>query len=280
MEVPPDVSLEILAKFRVTSPEFVDETSIATIWSVRRHNGEQAALKIYKDKNMGNERCGFTFLEALDGRGAAEVYEQLDGVVLLEWLKGPSLGDLSRSGQDEKANIELVRVANTIHQQKASLSVDYPDLADWFESLFQLTISPDCKSGFRHDIEQSQALARHLLSTTTDVRPLHGDLHHDNIRLGNRGYCAFDAKGVLGERTYELANAFRNPNGVAALVRDPKRIRHLAKSWSQIFRVNEQRLLQWATVKCALSISWRNTEIREDDEADLLGVFMRELKQG
>ncbi|WP_298290667.1 aminoglycoside phosphotransferase family protein [uncultured Litoreibacter sp.] len=279
MNVPPRVSSRILKSFQVSVPTFIDETSIATVWRVICRSGEHAALKIYKNQNMGNERCGFAFLQALKGRGCADVYIQSDNAMLLEWLDGPSLGDLARSGRDEEADNELVKLAVKIHQGTGPISGDFPALADWFGSLFQLKLSADCDPELRHTIQQSKILARNLLSTSYDLRPLHGDLHHDNVRLGAHGYRAFDAKGVLGERTYELANAFRNPRGMKDLIRAPARIRMRASNWSAKFGVNERRLLQWAAVKCALSIAWRNTELSDDDEADLLVLLMQELKE-
>ncbi len=277
MKVPPHVPSEILKSFNVSAPEFVDETSMATIWKVIGPSGEHAALKVYKSQGMGNERCGFAFLKALNGRACAEVYKESENAVLLQWLDGPSLGDVSRGGQEDQADAELVNVAVRIHQEKVSSKGDFPVLSDWFDALFHLKFSSDCKQELRHNIQQCKALARKLLSTPRDIRPLHGDMHHDNVRLSAQEYRAFDAKGVLGERTYEMANAFRNPRGMKDLVRDPERIRRRAKIWSAKFEVNEHRLLTWAAVKCALSISWRTAELRDDNEADLLGALLHEL---
>ncbi len=229
---------------------------------------------------MRNERPGVAFLSAMAGQGVAKVYAQSNGAVLLEWLDGPSLGDLSRNGQDDQANVELVQVANTIHQGNPALGIDLPTLHDWFRALLDLRFGACYAPELRHNVERSQVVARYLLSSMVDVRPLHGDLHHDNVRRGDRGYCAFDAKGVLGERTYELANAFRNPKGVPGLVRSPKRIKHLSSLWSRLFAVDQQRLLQWATVKCALSIAWRSKhELVYDDEADLLAALRQMMEQ-
>ena len=90
-----------------------------------------------------------------------------------------------------------------------------------------------------------------------------------------RGFCAFDAKGVLGERAYELANAFRNPAGAAELLRDPARQRARAASWSAAFGVDRARLRYWAAVKCALSIAWRSGgRVGADAEFDLLSCLL------
>lgn len=274
--IPPDLQADL----SLGTPEFVIETPIAHIWKVSCGDGQEAALKIYKKPDMGNESCGFQFLSALDGVGAARVFWTNQNVALTEWLDGPSLGDLTRAGRDETANRELVAVANQLHANPPGATAALPRLDTWFDGLFHLSISADCPVTVQRDLLRCQRLAGELIRTQQDIRPLHGDLHHDNIRLGTRGYCAFDAKGVLGERTYELANAFRNPKGAEQIIRDPARISHLADLWSRSFDVDRHRLLQWASVKCALSIAWRNTPILTDDpETDLLSLFLNMLDQ-
>lgn len=264
---------KILAEFGVSAPELVEETGLAVLWKVCRADGSPAVLKIYGSKGMRNESEGFRFLAAAGGP-AARVYKVTASAALIEWLSGPPLGDLSRAGRDAEAAAELVQVAKGLHAS-AIPEAGYPRLEDWFRALFSLTVSAGASEAARRNIFRSQVLARRLLADPQDVRPLHGDLHHSNIRLGDRGYCAFDAKGVLGERAYELANAFRHPRGAPDLVREPERIRFLATLWSQEFQVGQRRLMQWAAAKCALSIAWRNGgRLGKDPELDLLGALL------
>ena len=99
-------------------------------------------------------------------------------------------------------------------------------------------------------------LAEDLLADQQDIRPLHGDLHHDNIKAGDPGYIAFDAKGVLGARTFELANAFRNPLGSEATALRPETIQRRAELWSAGLNVSKTRLLSWAAAFSGLSLAW------------------------
>ena len=42
---------------------------------------------------------------------------------------------------------------------------------------------------------------------------LHGDIHHDNILdFGKRGWLAIDPKRLQGERGFDYANLFCNPD--------------------------------------------------------------------
>ncbi len=270
----PQAPAQVLAEFRASDPEFITETAIARVWKVQTAQG-LAALKIYHKPSMGQEADGFVFTDALKGVAVAKVFQTTGNIALTEWLDGPSLGDMTRSGEDKKAAEILVDVAKTIHSNTHNLGLNLITLEELFSWLFTIEFAPECPESAQHSIRYCQKLAGELLASQTDIRPLHGDLHHDNIRLGARGYCAFDAKGVAGERTFELANAFRNPKAAPKIVQDPARIIMLLEMWSNRFEVNQQRLLQWATVKIALSIAWRcNRRLLHDPELALLATFI------
>lgn len=275
MTVPNLPDAQCLDGFHVSNPLFVEVTALATIWKVQLASGHPAALKIYHGSDMRNEGAGFDLMQRWDGRGAARLLARNENAAVMEWLDGPSIGDLTRAHEDEKATGLLVDVANRLHEVPIQAPAGLPDLTDWFGGLFALEFHQTCPESARRTMTKAQRLADSLLATQHDVVPLHGDLHHDNVRLGARGYCAFDAKGVLGERTYELANAFRNPKGADDIVRNPLRIQALAKTWSDRFKVDRNRLLNWAAAKCALSIVWRaKGPLVEDRELELLSILL------
>ncbi len=104
---------------------------------------------------------------------------------------------------------------------------------------------------------RAQKVLADLLATTTDPRPLHGDLHHDNvIGGGDRGWRAIDPKGLFGDPVFDGANLFRNPYGADALVFEPARIEGLADRLSQRLGWPRRRILEWAFVLNAISAVW------------------------
>jgi streptomycin 6-kinase len=50
-----------------------------------------------------------------------------------------------------------------------------------------------------------------MLADPREVRVLHGDIHHRNIRMSGRGWLSLDPKGLVGERTYDCASSLCNP---------------------------------------------------------------------
>ncbi|GGM03574.1 aminoglycoside/hydroxyurea antibiotic resistance kinase [Pseudooceanicola nanhaiensis] len=250
---------EALARrFGIAAAGLVERTAIAVVWRVELAGGGVAGLKVFHEEGLANEGPGLAWMRARDGAGVVRLLDQQGRAVLMEWQEGPSLGDLVRRGEDARAARELLSVAQRLHQgADTGAGLSLPPLDAWFGALRDVTLAAACPPEAARDMLAARDIAERLLAAPREVRGLHGDLHHDNIRDGARGWLAFDAKGVRGERAYELANAFRNPKGAAALVADPARIAALADLWSEGFGVERTRLLDWAAAKCALSICWR-----------------------
>ncbi len=245
----------ILTKFNLSNAVFAIESGIAKVWKVQ-YEGKDAALKIYNGFDSKNEWPGFDLINELNGAGVVQLHRYEDGVALMEWLDGPSLGDLSRAGQDEAAAQELAKVANQIHAASRSVTLDLPTVTKTFHDLLSLDppdgIAPDLKE----NLHRCMKLARELIEKQDDLIGIHGDLHHDNIKLGQRGYTAFDAKGERGPRAYEFANTFRNPEGADHLTSDPVRAKRMAAIWGQATGIASRQLLEWGAVRAALSLAW------------------------
>jgi streptomycin 6-kinase len=266
---------DLLAHFALSEPASLAQTAIANLWTVTRADGHRAVLKVYGQRGMGSKAQGFRFLAAAPPDHAAQVYATRPDAALIEWLEGPSLGDTARAGHDMPAAQELLGVASGLHRGAAQPTEGYPLLMERFAALFDLRLADDCEPQLRAAMAKARSMAQELLSSQVDQRPLHGDLHHDNIRKAARGYCAFDAKGLVGERSYELANAFRHPKGCEERICDPGRILALAALWSAGFGVDRLRLPQWAAAKCALSIAWRSKgRLSHDPELPLLANLL------
>ncbi|MFY0632661.1 MAG: phosphotransferase [Vannielia sp.] len=266
----------LLDRFAVSTPELVAETAIARVWRVR-HGAGLAALKLWHDPSMVNEADGVGYLAERAGQGAVQMIARAEGAALMEWLDGPSLGDLVREGRDREAAEHLAAVARRLWSQPALWpNARQVSETDWCRALYALEFAPGLSTTHRAAITQARALLRQLLAEAGAPIALHGDLHHDNVKLGPRGWTAFDAKGIAGPRPFDLANAFRNPRGAEALVADPARALRLAALFAPAAEVSEAEMLGWAAAKVALSISWRaGGRLEADAELGLLAMFLK-----
>lgn len=267
---------KVLTRFAVRDAERIVETGIATIWKVvRLHDGEPAALKIYHGATMKNEEPGLLFLKDQPADVAPRVYDQTSAAVLMEWLNGQNVGDGARAGDDATATRHMADMAQALHRHAAPLRTEYRPLNEVFQALLTRDIADQCPPDLRAAYLKCQSIAADLLDTQTDIRPLHGDLHHDNVLLSPRGPRAIDAKGVLGERAYELANALRNPKGARDTLRDPVTLKARLHLWSMALDTPQKRLLGWGCAKAALSIAWDTDEaLGVHPDGDLLSLFL------
>ena len=104
------------------------------------------------------------------------------------------------------------------------------------------------------------------------VRVLHGDLHHDNILLGERGWLAIDPKGLMGDPAFDAANLFYNPLERDDLCLAPERIARMADVFSHSMRQDPRRLLDHAFAYGCLSAAWHCEDGNSRDENRELAV--------
>jgi streptomycin 6-kinase len=89
---------------------------------------------------------------------------------------------------------------------------------------------------------------------------LHGDIHHGNILdFGARGWLAIDPKRLLGERAFEYANLFCNPdtdNPTRPVATLPDRFTRRVAIVTSAAGLERRRLLQWILAWAGLSAAW------------------------
>ncbi|TCH96799.1 APH(6) family putative aminoglycoside O-phosphotransferase [Roseococcus sp. SYP-B2431] len=214
--------------------------------------GEPAMLKLSVE---ADERAGGVLMAWWDGDGAARVLAQDDEALLLERAMGPgSLAEMARAGQDDEACRILCAAAARLHAPRARPWPELIPLAHWFREL-------EPAAGARGGIlTRCEATARDLLANPREVGVLHGDLHHDNVLdFGARGWLAIDPKRLLGERGFDYANIFTNPDladptrPVATL---PGRFARRLEVVGQAAGLERRRLLLWILAWAGLSAAW------------------------
>ncbi len=253
---------------------YVADTGHAQVWKVQTANGS-AALKFYHRTDRGNEAAGTTLLKHWENRGAVQILAEAQNAVLMEWLEGPSLGDIARAGQPGIALASLADTARRLHHMPLKSPKGLKPLSDVFEPLFSCRFLPDCTAALQCNMKRAISLARRLLDTQVQTVALHGDLHPDNVIQTAAGPRVIDAKGYLGDPAFELANALRHPKGMPSLVQQRRQIKRCLKLYADALLVSEDRLAKWAAAKCALSIFWRSHgSVETDREADLLHLFL------
>jgi streptomycin 6-kinase len=212
-----------------------------------------AMLKIARD---AEEKFGGLLLKWWDGHGAAHVFAHEDEALLMERAEGPAsladmAGDTAPGGGDDEASRLICRVVAQLHAPTPGTHPlpDLVPLVHWFREL-----GP---AAARHGgiLTACAAIASELLASERDVVPLHGDIHHGNILdFGLRGWLAIDPKGLIGERSFDYANLFCNPEAAIALAAG--RLARQVEVVVEAADLERLRLLKWIMAYAGLSAAW------------------------
>ena len=222
-----------------------------------RHRGRPAMLKIACE---AEERRGAALMCWWDGDGAMPVLAHAGDALLLRRAAGTrSLAAMARHGRDDAASRIVCAVAARLHASRPKPLPELVPLERWFAALW-----PGAER-YGGVIAEAARAARDLLAALQEPTPLHGDLHHDNVLDdGGHGWRAIDPKGLHGERIFDFANIFRNPD--LELATRPGRLARQADVTAEAAGLDRRRLLRWVLAYAGLSATW----IRDDgDAADL-----------
>ena len=213
-------------------------------------------------------------LKLFDGDGACQLLacDEERGFLLLERLNpGTVLADIP---DDERTNIAIdvmqkiwrpldsgsslaLRVLPAAEQQAARLQ-SFIQLSDWFDEL--KTVRPKFDGGTgpfpKKIFERVESFLPELFADE-NVKLIHGDFHHFNILLSERGWLAIDPKGVIGPAGYEIGPLMINPWGSLS---DGVSFKAQTKRRIDIFRERlgweRETILKWATAHAVLSTWW------------------------
>jgi streptomycin 6-kinase len=204
-----------------------------------------------------HELPGIDFLEWRGGRGSVRLLARSENACLLEDAGTVSLRSFRLEHGEDASNEVVLAVLSRLH---AASTLPPPatlvPLRQHFRALFDRAGRADVSelSGF---LVYCAQIAEALLSSQTAIRPLHGDLHHDNIISGlGRGWLAIDPQGLIGDPAYDVANIFGNPEGAFPEIIGPRRITRLVSLFAPILGCSEEKILRYAIAHAGLSISW------------------------
>ncbi|HUB60113.1 MAG TPA: aminoglycoside phosphotransferase family protein [Puia sp.] len=228
--------------------------------------GRKAMLKV---PLKNEERRGFRLLECWDGKAAVKVFRFDADAILMERAMGErSLKQMVLTGREDEANGIVCSVVKQLHANACSIVRELAPLPVWFRSL---EAAAGREGGF---YMRGDAVAQELLHAPRDPVALHGDIHYENILDGgSRGWLVIDPKGLIGERGFDYANIFCNPDLTVAGSRErlSRQVRLIA-GWA---RMDVQRLLRWIIAWAALSASW----MLEDGVDPVLPIMVGEMAE-
>jgi streptomycin 6-kinase len=231
------------------------------VCAAERADGTPAVLKIGVPNNELTSEINT--LKVYDGQGACRLLEAdaEAGILLLERLQP---GTMLLTLEDDDTATEIAADVMYNIQRPMPTGDGFLSLRGWFAELKNLR--PRFGGGTGPFSEKTVEIVEGLLGELfAEDRPqvlLHGDFHHYNILLSERGWLVIDPKGVAGAAEYEAGPLLTNPLGeipgeTEAIRRTQRRIAILAERLG----FERQRLWRWALCHSLLSAFW---DISED----------------
>ncbi|MDP3173984.1 MAG: aminoglycoside phosphotransferase family protein [Phenylobacterium sp.] len=183
------------------------------------------------------------------GDGAARVLAHDGPALLLERAVSPDgVVAMARDGRDDEALSRLCDAVAALHRPRPDPPAGLQALRTRFEDLAAM-------AGDDPRLEKGHRVAQTLLADPRDAVVLHGDVHHANVLdFGPRGWLAIDPNGLIGERAYDYANIFRNPDAETALA--PGRLERRLASVCAHAGLEPARMKGWIIAHAALSTAW------------------------
>lgn len=253
---------DYLDAWELSSAQLLTQTATSQIYTVTR-DSETVILKLLSPAEVDEQR-GAVALRHFDGCGAVRLLRYDDGAHLLEYAAGDELVTLVERGEDETATRIIAQVIQQLHSvSQAAPRAGLLTLERWFEALF-MKAAADRQAGVQSIYVRGAALAQRLLADPGEIRVLHGDIHHRNIRQSARGWLAFDPKGVVGERTYDCANTLCNPD-MPEIVHNETRLLTQAAILADALALDRLRVLAFTYAYACLNASWWSRDSGADD---------------
>jgi streptomycin 6-kinase len=261
------------SRWKVADPILIADTFSSLIWKVRLDDGTLAVIKDLKPiEDIEDELRGAHLLEWRRGHGAVRLLDRDANRMLVEYAGDRHLSDDIAAHGDQAATEIAAGVIARLHGPSGHpVPGDLQPLRDRFASLF-------AKAESHRKVDQGSLyveaamIAERLLAEQRDIRPLHGDLHHDNIMHGSRGWQAIDPKGVLGDSCFDAANLFYNPLDHTDLCLDPERIAFMAETFARTLDRNVPAVLDHAIAYGCLSAAWHSEDGNSVDEERQLSI--------
>ncbi|BCA49199.1 hypothetical protein BatF92_11410 [Bacteroides thetaiotaomicron] len=162
-------------------------------------------------EDIADELRGADYLVWRNGRGAVRLLGRENNLMLLEYAGERMLSHIvAEHGDYQATEIAAELMAKLYAASEEPLPSALLPIRDRFAALFQRA-RDDQNAGCQTDYVHAAIIADQMMSNASELRGLHGDLHHENIMFSSRGWLVIDPVGLVGEVGFGAANMFYDP---------------------------------------------------------------------
>ena len=233
--------------------ESVQRTESSLV-ALGRRRDQSVVLKVARRHN--EEWRSGEFLSAFEGHGCVRALESAPGAVLLERLTpGHNLVSLSASGRDDDATEIIADILARMASVRPSVR-GFTAVQEFIPEFRQF--GHHCEGLMPPSmITKAELSFAELCASQSDIRLLHGDLHHANVLFDARqGWVAIDPFGLLAEIEYEVGASLRNPADAPELLMSRHTLENRLRIYEKRLGFDADRALRWAFSQAVLAALW------------------------
>lgn len=255
------------AEWRIENAEPIADTVAGSVYDVTLAEGVPAIVKHLKPKVLEDSQRGADFLAWRDGVGCVRLLARTGTMLLMEHAGRITLRDhLEAQGDADATRIAAEALLAYHRPSETPPPTSLQPLPRYFASLFDKA-ERDRREGLAGPFAEAADMAEALIADQRDIKPLHGDLHHENIVYGPRGWLIIDPAGLIGDAALDVANMFSNPLDRFDLNRSEERIAAMAGVFAETLQRDVRTILRYAFAYGCLSAAWHD-EGGDTEECD------------
>jgi len=204
----------------------------------------------------------YHMLQDFNGNALCKVYEEdvNNGVLLLECV---TPGTQLRDEPDLDTRLDtFCQLFRGLHKPPVD-KTKYPTYMDWVSRIAAYMRTRADFKELAEKMTKAEEVCRHLWTKYTGEMLLHGDLHHDNILLGEHGYRIIDPKGVVGDAVFDIPRFILNEDDLDK----GDNFAYIVRVLSEKLDIPKQDIILLFYVEMCMGNSW-NVESNSDVDWD------------
>jgi len=254
------------ALWHLSNFEQIDYYSVNCLFTCVSARYGNCILKI--SPHLKETMTEYHMLKDLDGNGLCKVHEAdtTNGVLLIERI-APGIQLRDEPDLDTRLDV-FCRLFHKLHKPPTD-KTKYPTYMDWVS---RITAYMQTRTDFKELSEKmtkAAEICHYLWKKYAGEMLLHGDLHHDNILLGEDGYCIIDPKGVIGDAVFDIPRFILNEDDLDK----GNNFAYIVHTLAEKLGVPDQDIRLLFYVEMCMANSWN---VEDNDESDLDGVLFAE----